>query len=189
LKHSFAKLATVALVVEVAILFISYLLFPEVEDTFRHAARYSGRLSAVLFLFVFFLYSRSYPLPLSGNPRVKKMVKLFALVHVIHWLFLAASVYLNYVSLETVKVIGGSLAYAMIVAAPFLLHQVNFKFQLVYFYYVSLVMILTWLARIKGDFQGASPSWIHYVLMGTTIGCCAYFGWQMRKKAVLHAKH
>ena len=164
---------------ELAILLISYLLHPEVGETFRHAARYSGRLSAIIFLFTFYLFAHSYPTALAHNTQLRNFILLFAILHVIHFGFLVTNVYLNAVPLEAVKLAGGALAYLMIVVAPYKLHQLKPKFQLVYFYYVSLVMILTYMARIKGDFEGAEPFWLHYLIMGILISCCILFGWWM----------
>lgn len=93
------------------------------------------------------------------------------------------NVHLNSVPLEVPKLAGGALAYLMIVAAPFYLHKVNFKLQLVYFYYASLVMILTYVARIKGDFQGAEPFWFHYVMIGILIAACIGFGGLLVRKS------
>jgi hypothetical protein len=100
---------------------------------------------------------------------------------------LATNVYLNSVPLESAKLAGGAWAYCMIVAAPFYLHKVNFWLRLTYFYYTSLVMILTYVARIKGDFQGADPFWFHYAMMGILIGACAVLGGWLVHKSRKHA--
>ena len=93
------------------------------------------------------------------------------------------NVHLNNVPLETIKLIGGALAYGMIIAAPFILHKIRKPLQWVYFYYVSLVMILTYVARIKGDFEGADPFWLHYVMI-SILGICAmlFGGWMYKKR-------
>jgi len=174
---SLKKLLLLGVCAEIIILLASYILHPSIEETFRYAARYSGRLSALIFITTFYLFASYYPTPVKQNTQLQNSVMLFAVLHVIHFGFLAMNVYLNSIPLEAVKVAGGALAYLMIVAAPFKLHQVNIKVQLVYFYYVSLVMILTYVARIKGDFEGAEPFWFHYLSMGILIGCCVLFGW------------
>jgi len=131
----------------------------------------------LIFLFAFSLYTFSYPKPLKENIQLQNIVKLFAILHVIHFCFLATNVYLNSIELVPVKLLGGFLAYLMIVIAPSRLHKVNFTKQLIYFYYVILVIILTYVARVKGDFEGAEPFWFHYASLGVLIFCCFLFGW------------
>ena len=177
---SLQKLLLFGVTVELLILLASYLIHPEIEYTFRYAARYSGRLSAFVFLYAFYLFTKR-PKDLGSNRRARNFITLFAVVHVIHFGFIALSVYLNAIPLETIKVIGGALAYSMIVIAPFKLHLLKFSHQLIYFYYVSLVMILTYVARIKGDFPGAEPFWFHYVMLTVLFASCIVFGIWIRR--------
>ncbi|MEL7532589.1 MAG: hypothetical protein AAFN10_14825 [Bacteroidota bacterium] len=151
-------------------------MHPEIEEVFRHAARYSGRLSALIFMITFYVFASSYPKPIAENQALKSLLTTFAVLHVIHFGFLATNVFLNDIPIVPVKLTGGALAYLMIVAAPFRLHKLKLGFQLTYFYYVSLVMIITYVARIKGDFEGAEPFWFHYVAMGALILGCIGFG-------------
>ncbi|MEM9849523.1 MAG: hypothetical protein AAF847_16670 [Bacteroidota bacterium] len=181
MKTSLTNLLIVGVAAEIIIFLLSYFLQDTTPDTFRLAARYSGRLSALVFLYTFFLYARSHPKPLADNIQVRQFIQLFAILHLIHFGFLAMSVYLNAIPLETVKVIGGALAYSMIVLAPFLLHKVKPWGQMVYFYYVSLVMILTYVARIKGEFEGAATTWVHFAVFGTLLIAAVVFGVQIRR--------
>lgn len=178
---SFKTLLLLGISLELLILLISYLLHPELGETFRYAARYSGRLSAIVYLYAFYQYAVSFPTPIKDNFELRNFIRLFAILHVIHFGFLASNVFLNAIPLETVKVIGGALAYLMIIVAPFLLHQVKVPLQLIYFYYVGLVMILTYVARIKGDFEGAEPYWLHYLAISVLILSFIGFGFQIRK--------
>ncbi|MFP4844383.1 hypothetical protein [Winogradskyella sp. PE311] len=97
----------------------------------------------------------------------------------IHFGFLATNVYLNAIELVPIKLLGGCAAYLMIIVAPFKLHKLSFIKQLIYFYYVSLVMILTYVARVKGDFEGAEPFWFHYLSLSILIFCCIFFAWKL----------
>ena len=173
---SLKNLLILGVLAEISIFFISYALNPTMGETFRHAARYSGRLSALVFLLTFYLYATSSPKPVRENTPLRNFLTLFAVLHVIHFGFLATNVYLNAIPLEPPKLAGGMLAYLMIVIAPFQLHKVKFPVQMVYFYYVSLVMVITYIARIKGDFVGAEPYWLHYAIMGTLILAALVFG-------------
>lgn len=174
------KLLVFGFITELLILIVSYLLHLEIENTFRYAARYSGRLSAFIFLCSFFLFTKR-PSDLANNNPALNFIKLFAFLHIIHFVFLGMSVYLNSIPLETVKVIGGTIAYAMIIISPFKLHSLKTNYQLVYFYYVSLVMLLTYVARIKGDFPGAEPFWFHYVMFGFFIISAIVFSVLIRR--------
>lgn len=166
---------------ELFVLILSYLLFPTIEETARHAARYSGRVSVFVFLGVFYLYATSGSTPVKDHLLLRKALVVFAVMHVIHFGFLVANVWLNHIPMVPVKLSGGAAAYLMIVSAPFVLHRVSRLWQLVYFYYVSLVMVITYIARIRGDFEGAEPFWLHYVLMGLIIVCGLAFGWTIRR--------
>lgn len=188
MNPSLKKLLLLGVLAEIVIFLIAYFTHPETGDTFRYAARYSGRLSFGVFFYAFYLFANSYPTPIVQNQSLRNFITLFAVLHIIHFGFLAMSVYLNSIPLETIKVIGGALAYLMIVVAPFKLDQVSSRLQLVYFYYVSLVMSLTFVARLKGDFEGAEPYWFHYFGLGMMIVGAVLFGtwiWQKGRKLAL----
>lgn len=182
MKYPIKKLVLLGVFVELLILVFSYIKNPALEFTFRYAARYSGRLSLIVFLIAFYNYALHAPKPFSNKSPLQKVISLFAILHGIHFVFLALSVYLNQIPLEFIKVIGGFLAYLMILIAPFMLSKVKPKLRSIYFYYVSLVMVLTYVARIKGDFQGAEPFWFHYVALSTVITCAVVFSIIIRRK-------
>lgn len=180
MKLSLQKLLLLGFAFELLIFLGSYLLHPELKETFRFAARYSGRLSAVVFLFAFYTYAMAFPKPLNENKELRNLIFLFAVLHIIHFGFLAVNVYLNSIPFVPVKLLGGALAYLMIVLAPFKLHRLKVPIQLTYFYYVAFVMIMTYVARAKGDFEGAEPNWFHFLALGVFIVCAFLFGFRMR---------
>lgn len=183
MKLSLSKLLLIGVLAEVLIFSTCFVIHPELEETFRYAARYSGRLSAIVFLLSFYAYVMAFPKQLRENEAVRNLVVLFAVVHVIHFGFLGMNVYLNEIALVPVKLLGGALAYLMIVLAPFILHKLKTVVQLIYFYYVALVMTITYVARAKGDFEGAQPYWLHYVMLGVFVISMATFGlrlWKVR---------
>lgn len=183
MKFSLRTLLLLGVAAEIAIFLVAYVLQPSLEEAFRYAARYSGRLSAFVFLAAFYLFAKAHPAPLKDSHNVRDSIILFAVLHVIHLGFLATNVSLNEIPLVPTKLIGGGLAYLMIVVAPFALHKVKVPVQLVYFYYVTLVMTITYVARIKGDFEGAEPSWYHGLMIGVFLTAAIYFGWWIRKKS------
>lgn len=170
------QLFAIGILLELLIFALVYFRYPAIEDSFRYAARYSGRLSFLVFVYTFYLFAHSYPAPVARDSPVSNFISLFAVLHLIHWGFLAASVYLNAIPLETVKVIGGAFAYLLIVLAPFRWSKWSVRIKLLYFYYVSLVMALTFVARIKGEFPGASPYWTHYAGLALMALCAIVFG-------------
>lgn len=181
MDHSLKRLLLIGILVEILIFITCYFTYESTADIFRYAARYSGRFSFGIFIYAFYLFAIGQPKPFSKNNKLGNIIRLFAFMHVIHFGFLATCVHLNSIPLETVKVIGGALAYLMIVMAPLKLAKVNFKSQLVYFYYVSLVMALTYVARIKGDFEGAETHWVHFLGLGLTVLACTVFGIRIYK--------
>ncbi|TMM57405.1 hypothetical protein FEE95_13040 [Maribacter algarum] len=184
MKLSLSKLLVLGVALELLIFVVCYLLHPEIEETFRFAARYSGRLSAVVFLFAFYGYAIAFPKPLDENKKVRNLIKLFAVLHLIHFGFLATNIYLNDIELVPVKLLGGALAYLMIVLAPFALHKLGRPLQLLYFYYVAIVMTVTYIARVQGDFEGSEPYWLHYAMLGVFAVAMLAFGirmWKSRK--------
>lgn len=176
---SLKKLLLLGVFAEVAIFLICYLIHPSFEETFRYAARYSGRLSFGVFLITFYHFAFAHPKPLKENTPLRNWLLLFAVVHVIHFGFLATNVILNHIPIVPIKLTGGALAYLMIVLAPLMLHKIKLGLQLVYFYYVSIVMIITYVARVNGDFEGAAPFWFHYLALGILVFSCLFFGWKI----------
>lgn len=184
MKDSIKKLLFFGVLVELGIFLVCYLQQPSIEETFRHAARYSGRLSAFVFLATFYLFAFGRPKPIKENTKLENWLLLFAMMHVIHFGFLATNVVLNNIPIVPVKLTGGTLAYLMIVMAPLVLHKLKLGWQLLYFYYVSLVMFVTYLSRAKGDFEGAEPFWFHYVMLAIIVLSGVIFGWRIWKYSV-----
>lgn len=176
MRISLKNLLLLGILTEILIFIVCYFTQPNLNEIFRHAARYSGRLSFIIFLGTFTLFAFGYPRPMKDNERLRNWLLLFAVLHVIHFGFLSANVIINDIILVPEKLAGGALAYLMIVLSPFFLHKVRLWMQLVYFYYVGIVMGVTYLARARGDFEGSEPFWFHYSAIGILIGCMLYFG-------------
>ncbi|MCU0325346.1 MAG: hypothetical protein MUF45_08860 [Spirosomaceae bacterium] len=84
------------------------------------------------------------------------------------------------------KLAGGFLAYSMILVYPFFLERPNLPrfFHLIYFYYVGIVMVITYVSRINGSFEGASPEPFHYLGLVSTLLAFVGFGYIIfRRKA------
>ena len=169
------KLLLMGVALEVAIFAFCFFTGDDLPQVFKLSARYSGRVSALVFLWTFFRFASLHRKGVEHA--VRPWLLLFAVVHLIHFGFLATSVILNDSPLELHKVIGGSLAYMMIIVAPFRLLDFKLPAQLVYFYYVTFVMVMTYIARIKGEFQDVVASEVHYGFLGAFLVGSVVFGW------------
>ena len=165
-----------AVLMEISLFIFLYSFEPEINEVFRYAARYSGRLSLVMYLLCFFLYKEA-SLKNKSLDITKKALGIFATMHVIHFIFLAFSMYLNEVPIIPTRMAGGFIAYLMVVVYPFYINKINRKvYHLIYFYYVGFVMLMTYISRIRGQFVGANPEIFHFIAMGVLILCLVFFG-------------
>ncbi|MGB0633827.1 MAG: hypothetical protein ACPGKX_04580 [Flavobacteriaceae bacterium] len=162
-NFSYRQLLFAGIFLETIIFFIFFYSKQDLGDVFRYSARYSGRLSLIIYLYCFYKFYRAF-LNSDNLKRVKDLVFIFGVLHVIHFGFLALSVYLNNLPIIPVKITGGALAYLMIIIYPFIIEKIKKHiYHLIYFYYVGIVMLMTYVARIKGDFEGAEPEIFHKI--------------------------
>ena len=162
-NFSYRQLLFAGIFLETIIFFIFFYSKQDLGDVFRYSARYSGRLSLIIYLYCFYKFYRAF-LNSDNLKRVKDLVFIFGVLHVIHFGFLALSVYLNNLPIIPVKITGGALAYLMIIIYPFIIEKIKKPiYHLIYFYYVGIVMLMTYVARIKGDFEGAEPEIFHKI--------------------------
>ena len=162
-NFSYRQLLFAGIFLETIIFFIFFYSKQDLGDVFRYSARYSGRLSLIIYLYCFYKFYRAF-LNSDNLERVKDLVFIFGVLHVIHFGFLALSVYLNNLPIIPVKITGGALAYLMIIIYPFIIEKIKkHTYHLIYFYYVGIVMLMTYVARIKGDFEGAEPEIFHKI--------------------------
>ena len=167
---------------EVLLLLILLRIEPDINEVFRFPALYSGRLSLGIYLLCFFLF-RAASLKNKSVEITKKALGVFAIMHLIHFFFLAYSIYLNQVLILPTRLAGGFIAYLMIVIYPFLIEKINRKaYHLIYFYYVGFMMIMTYISRIRGQFVGADPEVFHYITLGLLLVSLLFFGTQLALK-------
>ena len=162
-NFSYRQLLFAGIFLETIIFFIFFYSKQDLGDVFRYSARYSGRLSLIIYLYCFYIFYKAF-LNSDNLKRVKDLVFIFGVLHVIHFGFLALSVYLNNLPIIPVKITGGALAYLMIIIYPFIIEKIKKPiYHLIYFYYVGIVMLMTYVARIQGDFEGAEPEIFHKI--------------------------
>ena len=157
-------------------------LLTDVNEIFRYAARFSGRFSFSLYLISLLSFLKFY----TKNHTIvftKKVLGVFSLIHLIHFCFLATSIYLNSIPIILYRLAGGFIAYLMIIIYPFYIEKVKNKIlHFIYFYYVGLIMIMTYIARIRGKFKGAEPEMFHYLAITFLIITLIVFSYKIYTK-------
>ncbi len=188
MKNKITKLLVLGIALETLVLLLSFV--ESKGDTtlfFQASARLSGRVSLLFFLF-YGIYATRHPSVETGSVALSvktMMVRDFAVIHIIHWVFLAIAVVLSGFELVPFRVLGGALAYLMIVLMPFiyqkkLLATVSLTMmQHVYIFYVWLIFFMTYLSRVRGQTPRATGDMSAYwVLMGVT---AAFLIWRIVK--------
>jgi hypothetical protein len=176
------KIISLGVFAELLIFLIFFLSIDDISETFRYSARYSGRLSLIVYLYCFYVFSKEF----EGNKynKTKKVVLLFSVLHLIHFIYLAFSVWLNELPIIPYKLLGGFIAYVLIIIYPLLIDKIKKTiYHIIYFYYVGIVMAVTYLARIKGEFIGAPTELFHYFGFSIVILIFILFGYKIYKKS------
>jgi hypothetical protein len=172
---------------EVMVLIMAYLeSYGDTTAFFQVASRLSGRVSLLFFL-IYAIYATLSPSPKNRDSRtVKEGIELtvktslskdFAIIHVIHWMFLAVAVTLSGFELVFIRMIGGALAYLMIILMPLVYEKrlfINRPLQMLengYIIYVWFIFFMTYVPRILGKVPKATGSMSSYIaLFVLTIG-------------------
>jgi hypothetical protein len=180
MKKYLPNLLSIGLGLELLVLILSY--FEANGDTthfFQASARLSGRVSLLYFSFLF-IYTTLNPSVESDSEPLKIkyiLARNFAILHVIHWFLLATAVSMSGFNIVPYKLMGGALAYLMIVLLPLILSgklfpNLSLRFTLnVYLPYVWLIFFVTYLTRVLGKaapITGIMPA--YYVLISITVG-------------------
>jgi uncharacterized membrane protein YoaK (UPF0700 family) len=139
-------------------------------------------LSLIVYLYCFYVFSREFER--NKYNKTKKVVLLFSVLHLIHFIYLAFSVWLNELPIIPYKLLGGFIAYILIIIYPLLIDKIKKTiYHIIYFYYVGIVMAVTYLARIKGEFIGAPTELFHYFGFSIVILIFILFGYKIYKKS------
>ena len=174
---SYKKYLIFGVLLELLILLYFYLIMDNYGDIFRYVARYSGRLSLIIYLFCFYQYVCSFE-RLKNIQNTKTAVSIFCILHLIHFVFLVLSLYFNELPLIPFKIAGGFLAYIFIIIYPLIINKISKSiYHIIYFYYVGIVMLMTYIARIRGEFIGAEPELFHYVALILLLIAFLFFGY------------
>ncbi len=191
---------------EALVLLMAYIeSYGDTPAFFQAAARLSGRVS-LLFFFILGIYATIYPSEIpntEGGTQTEKerlvhkvktsLSKDFAIVHVIHWMFLAVAIALSGFDIVPIRVLGGALAYALIIVMPLIYEKRLFADKPLpilengYIIYVWFIFFMTYLPRVFGNAPKATGNLSSYIVfMAFTV---AFMAWRvvfmMRKNDVV----
>lgn len=163
-----------ALAAEVFVAALGILNYGWSIEGLQATTRFSGRLSLLIFSFIFLLHPAEKPVLrfyFSDH-----YFLIFAIAHGIHLFELLSYVYLAVIPLESYRVAGGFLAYSLIFLMPWFQWQADrskiasARFHLlgmVYLFYVWFIFFMTYVSRVNGNFHNAGGSHgQHVTLMG-----------------------
>lgn len=180
-KLTFKNFLSLGILAELIILIFFYLSSENIGDIFRMSARYSGRLSLIVYLVCFYHFTFSF-IKKKSIYKLNQSVIIFCVLHYIHFIYLSLSVYLNDLPIIPSKLTGGFIAYLMILIYPIVINKIKkIIFHFIYFYYVGIVMVITYLERIRGNFEGAEPELFHYIGLVSIIISLLAFGLYFNK--------
>jgi hypothetical protein len=146
--------------------------------------RYSGRVSLGVFSIIFLF--QSHPVIKIKKILSEKFFLIFAIAHGIHLFELLSYAYYSDAHLVPYRLAGGFLAYAMILAMPFVQmkydqqHLSEKRFNqliLVYLYYVWFIFFMTYLPRVRGTLPGVGGSYKEFVILLGWVSIMMGFKW------------
>ena len=88
------NLLFIGFLIELIIYGFSYIIAENWGGIFRLSARYSGRLSLVVYLIAFYHFTFSF-IKTKSEKKLKNSVIVFCFLHYIHFIYLAIAVHLN----------------------------------------------------------------------------------------------
>ncbi|MBT7739208.1 hypothetical protein OAP92_03865 [Flavobacteriaceae bacterium] len=175
LSTNLKKLLIIGFLVEALIFVCCYLMTDNWGEIFRLSARYSGRLSLIIYLICFFHFTFSF-IKKKSSEKLKNSLIVFCFLHYIHFIFLALSVYLNDLPIIPLKLTGGFIAYLMILIYPLMINMIKkMIYHFIFYYYVGIVFAATYLSRIQGNFEGANPETFHFIGLGSIVASFILF--------------
>ena len=181
MRSSFFRFFMLGLLLQATAGALGYLHDEGMVEAMRYAARYSGRVSFLAYLMSMLAFTGWLGGRVDRDTAVHTAF-LFAWLHLLHFGYLATNISMSAITPEPVKVAGGALAYGMILMHPLWLRRLRPRhgWHVVHYLYVGLVMMLTFFARLKGEFPGAAPSPIHGIGIAVCLLAIGAFLWQRR---------
>lgn len=168
----------IGLLLELVVIIVAFFTSSDLTTFFQTAARLSGRVSLLLFALVVYYFSLHWEI-LENEVKNEKyrLSRDFAIIHLIHWCFLAVAVSRSNFELKLERIIAGFIAYCCIVAFPYLLKNNKldknqyFKFQNFYIFYTWFIILMTYISRVKApqDFSGSAIGYQLHLLAAIAI--------------------
>jgi hypothetical protein len=168
----FKTSVVVVLLLEVGVVVLALLNYGWEIEGLQAIARYSGRLSLMIFSLIFLLHQQ--PGDLLTRILSGKYFLIFAVAHGVHLIELLAYVYFSNTVLIPYRLAGGMLAYSFIFAMPWiankhernLISDRNFhRLSLVYLYYVWFIFVMTYVPRVMGTLPNVGGSYTEFVVL------------------------
>ncbi len=158
----------VGILIEGFVVVLANLRYDNTVEVLQAMARFSGRFSLFIFLFTFmiasFYMNPKHETFSKGIELEKRLVGTFAIMHLIHFGFLASFIYVSGTELIIHRLMGGILAYLLIVSYPLYMRRADVQtrqfniLRRVYYYYVLFVFFMTYLPRIMGTLPNVGGS-------------------------------
>jgi hypothetical protein len=156
---------------EVLIVILAIGFYGYTTEALQAIARYSGRLSLLIFSIIFILQSN----PVLINEWLSRhFYFVFCVAHGIHLIELLAYVRASETKLIPLRVAGGALAYLLIFIMP-VIHllftkgrisqKVHSTLSQVYLYYVWFIFLMAYIPRVQGKLPNAGGTFTEHVLL------------------------
>jgi hypothetical protein len=179
MKAVFLKYLLLSIGIWANMLIISYSWYnyPTEILYWQALARLSGRISLILFAVLFINESLKlfWPNRASQSPLLAEKIifPAFAFHHLVHFYFLATYMLKSGAEIVVYRLLGGALAYFLIVIVAFLWvwrpKWVKKPLLILYLYYVWFVMFMTYLARLQGKFANAGGAMQDYIFFASIV--------------------
>jgi hypothetical protein len=161
---SLKNLVLLGIGIEALVALFAWMTTATTVDFFQTSARISGRVSLVVFTLLF-LYTSNRNRNLATE---NAWFVGFAVVHLIHFGFLATYIYLSGVALIPIRLVGGIIAYLLTVIYPFMVlrnlgdGKLRSRVREMHLYFVWFVMFMTYLSRVKAEQSWVGGDMSHY---------------------------
>lgn len=165
------KMISAIVLTELVIVLIAIIMNGITIEALQTATRFSGRFSLLVFSCIFLLHA--YPQTLHSILS-KQFYLALAVAHGIHFAELGSYIFLSGVKLIPYRLLGGALAYALIMLMPFIqslrerekIQSSTFsKFETGFAYYLWLIFFLTYLPRLTGSLPSAGGYYYEFVIL------------------------
>lgn len=164
---TYRKSLVIILITELLIAVLGVINYDFDISGLQATTRFSGRLSLLIFSFIFILLPH-HRNKLSSHVS-DKFFLIFAIAHGIHLAELLSYIALSGGKLIPIRAAAGALAYVFIFIMPFLSKRLaagkQHIIENVYLFYVWFIFFMTYLPRVQGKLPNAGGSYSEFVIL------------------------